>query len=236
MVRIIRAGRFEPNPQDLPVPPMEHDNASTPLLETVNLSCLRGDRLLFKGLAVHVTAGEVVQIHGPNGSGKTTLLRILCGLQPPAGGHIRWRGRAVAPGAPEVRADIQYVGHAGGVKLDLTPRENLDVAIALSARPAGTTAGAALVRLEIDRFRDAPVRTLSAGQRQRVALARLLTCAAALWVLDEPFTALDARGVTIIDAMLREHVMAGGAAMITSHHPVALAGVTPRLVRIGPET
>ena len=214
----------------------EHDSASEPLLETVGLTCVRGDRLLFEGLSVRVSAGEVVQIHGPNGSGKTTLLRVLCGLQPPAGGHVRWRGRDVSPGAPEARAEVQYVGHAGGVKLDLTPRENLDVAIALSAQPTGTTAGAALARLGIGRFRDVPSRTLSAGQRQRVALARLLTCGAALWVLDEPFTALDASGVAIIDAMLREHTEAGGGAMITSHHPVALAGVIPRLVRIDTKT
>ena len=214
----------------------EHDSASEPLLEIVGLSCLRGDRLLFEGLSLRVSAGEVVQIHGPNGSGKTTFLRILCGLRSPAGGHFLWRGRDAPPGAPEVRDDIQYVGHADGVKLDLTPRENLDVAIALSARPTGTTAGAALVRLGIGRFQDVPVRTLSAGQRQRVALARLLTCTAALWVLDEPFTALDTRGVAVIDAMLREHTESGGGAMITSHHPVALSGVTPRLVRIGPET
>ena len=214
------------------MPPTEHDSANPLLLETVDLSCLRGDRLLFEGLAVQVAAGEVVQIHGPNGSGKTTLLRILCGLQPPAGGHVRWHGRTVTPGAPEMRAGVQYVGHAGGVKLDLTPRENLDVAIALGARPTGTTADAALARLGLRRFRDVPARTLSAGQRQRVALARLLTCAAALWVLDEPFTALDARGVTVVDAMLREHTGAGGGAMITSHHPVALSGTAPRLVRI----
>ena len=214
----------------------EHDSASEPLLETVGLTCVRGDRLLFEGLSVRVSAGEVVQIHGPNGSGKTTLLRVLCGLQPPAGGHVRWRGRDVSPGAPEARAEVQYVGHAGGVKLDLTPRENLDVAIALSAQPTGTTAGAALARLGIGRFRDVPSRTLSAGQRQRVALARLLTCGAALWVLDEPFTALDASGVAIIDAMLREHTEAGGGAMITSHHPVALTGVIPRLVRIDTKT
>ena len=214
----------------------EHDSASEPLLETVGLTCVRGDRLLFEGLSVRVSAGEVVQIHGPNGSGKTTLLRVLCGLQPPAGGHVRWRGRDVFPGAPEARAEVQYVGHAGGVKLDLTPRENLDVAIALSAQPTGTTAGAALARLGIGRFRDVPSRTLSAGQRQRVALARLLTCGAALWVLDEPFTALDASGVAIIDAMLREHTEADGGAMITSHHPVALAGVIPRLVRIDTKT
>ena len=218
------------------MPPTEHDSASPLLLETVNLSCLRGDRLLFQDLAVQVTAGEVVQIHGPNGSGKTTLLRILCGLQPPAGGCVRWRGRDLSPGTPEMRADVQYVGHAGGVKLDLTPRENLDVAIALGARPTGTTADATLARLGLGRFRDVPLRALSAGQRQRVALARLLTCAAALWVLDEPFTALDARGVAVVDAMLREHTEAGGGAMIASHHPVALSGVTPRLVRIDRKT
>ena len=183
-----------------------------------------------------VARGEVVQVHGPNGSGKTTLLRILCGLQPPAAGGIRRQGRDVPPGAPELRADVQYVGHAPGVKLDLTPRENLAAAVALGPRPAGTTVDAALARLEIDRFHDVPARALSAGQRQRVALARLLTCAAALWVLDEPFTALDRRAVALADAMLREHAGAGGAAVVASHHPLTLAGVTPRFVRIGTQT
>ena len=231
-MRIIRAGRLKSNSGNLSVPPTEHDSTINPLLETVGLSCVRGDRLLFEDLSLYISAGEVAQILGANGSGKTTLLRVLCGLQPPAGGTIRWRDREVVPGAPELRAEIHYIGHAGGVKLDLTPRENLDVAIALGARPTGTTADAALARLEIGRFGQLPVRTLSAGQRQRVALARLLTCASLLWVLDEPFTALDAHGVAIIDAMLREHIEDGGAAIITSHHPVALDRVTPRLIPI----
>ena len=215
------------------MPPTEHDDARDPLLETVGLSSSRGDRLLFDDLSLCVAPGEVVQIQGPNGSGKTTLLHILCGLRPPIDGHLRWRGHPVSAGAPELRAEIQYVGHAGGVKLDLTPRENLAVAIALGAGPSGTTPEAALARLEIERFHGVPVRTLSAGQRQRVALARLLTCRSTLWILDEPFTALDARGVSIVDSMLRTHIEAGGAAVLTSHHPVALRAVTPRLVRIG---
>ena len=214
------------------MPPPEHESDSHPLLETVALSCARGERVLFENLDVSIAAGEVVQVLGENGSGKTTLLRILCGLQPPSGGHIRWRGREVVPGAPELRSEIQYVGHAGGVKLDLTPRENLDVAIALGARPTATTVDAALARLDIGMLGGSPVRTLSAGQRQRVALARLLTCASLLWVLDEPFTALDADGVATIDAMLREHIEAGGSAIVTSHHPVALGQVTPRPVSI----
>ena len=131
-----------------------------------------------------------------------------------------------------MRAEVQYVGHAPGVKLDLTPRENLRVAMALGSRPAETTADAAFSRLEIDAFSDTPALMLSAGQRQRVALARLLTCASMLWVLDEPFTALDARGVAIVDSMLREHIEFGGAAVMTSHHPVELDSVSPRLVSI----
>ena len=214
------------------MPPIEHHDATSPLLETVGLSCSRGSRLLFADLGLCISAGEVVQVLGANGSGKTTLLRILCGLQPPTGGDLLWAGRKVAPGALELRSEIQYIGHADGVKLDLTPHENLDVAIALGARPTGTTAGAALSRLEIGELDRLPVRTLSAGQRQRVALARLLTCAGALWVLDEPFTALDARGVALVDGMLHEHVEDGGAVLLTSHHPVALGRVTPRIVRI----
>lgn len=214
------------------MPPTEHDSASHPLLETVGLSCSRGDRLLFESLALCISAGEVVQVLGANGSGKTTLLRILCGLQPPTSGHVRWKGRDIAPGAPELRTEIQYIGHAGGVKLDLTPRENVEVAVALGARPTATSVDAALARLEIVQFAEIPLRNLSAGQRQRVALARLLACASLLWVLDEPFTALDAGGVATIDAMLREHVEGGGAAIITSHHPVALGRVSPRPIPI----
>ena len=214
------------------MPPTERHNASNPLLEAVGLSSSRGGRLLFEDLRLAVPAGEVVQILGANGSGKTTLLRILCGLQPPTGGHVRWKGRNVATGSPELRSEIQFIGHASGVKLDLTPRENLDVAIALGARPTGITPDAALSRLAIEEFGRVPARTLSAGQRQRVALARLLTCAGMLWVLDEPFTALDAHAVALVDAMLHEHAEAGGAALITSHHPVALGKVTPGVVRI----
>ena len=212
--------------------PTEYDSASTPLLETTGLSCSRGHRMLIEDLALRIPAGEVVQIIGANGSGKTTLLRTLCGLQPPSAGIIRWRGLEVSPGALELREEVQFIGHAGGVKLDLTPRENLDVAIALGSRPTGTTADEALSRLHIGKFGRMPVRTLSAGQCRRVALARLLTCASLLWVLDEPFTALDADGVVIVDAMLHEHVRTGGAAIITSHHPVALGRVTPRPVSI----
>ena len=231
-MRIIHPGRAESRIRDLAVQTTVHVSDCNALLETVDLSCSRGDRLLFGGLAIRIGVGEVVQINGPNGSGKTTLLRVLCGLQPATDGHIRWRGVPVPPGDPDLRAEIQYIGHAGGVKLDLTPRENLGVAIALGAGPTGMGPDAALARLGIGESQDAPLRTLSAGQRQRVALARLLACRCTLWILDEPFTALDRSGVAIVDSMLSAHTEAGGAAVITSHHPVALGEVAPRLVHI----
>ena len=231
-MRIIRTGRAKSRIRDVSVQTTEHEGDCNALLETVDLTCSRGDRLLFVGLAMRIGAGEVVQISGPNGSGKTTLLRILCGLQPATDGHIRWRGVPVPPGDPDLRAEIQYIGHAGGVKLDLTPRENLDVAIALGAGPTGMTPDTALARLGIGEAQNAPLRTLSAGQRQRVALARLLACRCTLWILDEPFTALDRSGVAVVDSMLRTHAEAGGAAVITSHHPVALDEVAPRLVHL----
>lgn len=203
-----------------------------PLLETIDLASHRGDRILFEGLHLRIHRGEAVQINGPNGSGKTTLLRIVCGLLAPKAGAIRWQGNAIAFGDVNLRSEIQYLGHAKGVKVDLTPKENLAFAIALSEKPTGTGIDEALDRLGIGAFGDTPVRQLSAGQRQRVALARLLVCKARLWVLDEPFTALDVQGIEMIGSMLEVHGKKGGAVLMTSHQPMAIGGIPLRTVFI----
>jgi len=209
------------------------DTLDAPLIEAIDLACFRGDRLLFEGLNFALPAGQLVQIHGRNGSGKTTLLRALCGLTLPTAGEVRWEGVPVRIGSSEYLAELNYVGHVSGVKLELTGMENLKIARALARKPSTLNLMQALERFEIEKFHDIPARMLSAGQRRRVALARLLVSDARLWILDEPFNALDVHAGEILDDIVQNHVAAGGGVVLTSHQPVRLRGGPPPMVRLG---
>ena len=190
--------------------------------EAHDLHCIRHDRSLFAGLNFALTAGQIIQIEGPNGSGKTSLLRMLCGLLQPAQGEVRWRGVDIQAQRAEFLADVAYIGHLHGIKEDLSPRENLRMAQALGRTRNDISLDQALQQVGLYGFEDLPSRTLSAGQRRRVALARLLVLDARVWVLDEPFTALDRSGKALIEAMLEAHSRNGGIAILTTHQPVEL--------------
>ncbi len=190
------------------------------MLAATDLACFRGDRLLFRNLNLRVDAGQALQVRGPNGCGKTTLLRILCGLTAPENGTIRWRGRVLRPLDPDFLHALRYIGHSDGVKLELSPRENLRVAMALDTGADEAELASALARLDLADFMDVPCRTLSAGQRRRVGLARLTLGGARLWLLDEPFTALDSAGTGTVQALLEAHLDDGGCAVLTSHQAI----------------
>jgi heme exporter protein A len=192
------------------------------LLAATDLACFRGDRLLFRDLDLNVDGGRALQVRGPNGSGKTTLLRILCGLTRPEEGTIRWRGRRLRGHDPEYLRDLRYIGHNDGVKLVLSPRENLRIAMALDSGADEQALETALERLDLTNFMDVPCSTLSAGQRRRVGLARLTLGGARLWLLDEPFTALDRTGTDTVRALVEAHLDSGGCAVLTSHQSLGL--------------
>ncbi|MDH5570842.1 MAG: cytochrome c biogenesis heme-transporting ATPase CcmA, partial [Gammaproteobacteria bacterium] len=170
-----------------------------------------------------LTPGHALQIEGPNGSGKTTLLRLLCGLRLADEGDILWDGQSIFEERSEYLANLAYIGHAHGVKGELTPLENLAMAQSLAASNSLMSAEQALEKLGLFGFEDVLSRTLSAGQRRRVALARLLMNPVPLWILDEPFTAIDIHGQKQIETMITEHVLRGGMAILTSHHPLDLS-------------
>ena len=198
------------------------------MLTAHGLSCQRGERRLFAGLDLSVGAGEWLYIKGENGSGKTTLLRTLVGLAHPAEGEVRWRNQALRAAADDYRRELLYLGHHGAMKEDLTPFENLRLSSALDGNelPERDTL-AALHRLGLRGREDLPVRFLSAGQKRRVLLARLVTRKATLWILDEPFTALDVKAVDMLSGLIGEHLAAGGMAVLTSHQALPLpAGQT----------
>ncbi len=205
------------------------------MLEVQGLGAVRGDRRLFAGLNFSLDGGELLYVHGPNGSGKTTLLRMLCGLVMPAEGEVRWRGETIRRQGDEYRRELLYLGHTVALKDDLTGLENLRIAAALhGAAVDETQAGEALAALGLAGFEDLPVRVLSQGQKRRVALARLQLSLqlrwACLWILDEPFTALDRAAIGVLEAVLAAHLAGGGIVVLTTHQEVALtAGVSKEI-------
>lgn len=193
------------------------------MLEAADLRCERGGRVLFERLSFRLGAGEFLRVSGANGSGKTSLLRVLCGLLTPSRGCVRWKGEPVAALREEFARQLVYLGHAPAVKGDLTAEENLSIACTL----AGVAASRAAVKSALARFalpHDVPVRRLSQGQRRRAALARLaLSGAVPLWLLDEPFAALDAEGIERLGALLSGHAEKGGAIVFTTHQDPGIA-------------
>ena len=203
-------------------------------IEGVGLALARNDRYVFTDLNFFLDAGQILQVEGHNGSGKTTMLRILCGLTLPSEGEVQWCGDNIRKNLAEYYAQLAYVGHAPGIKGELTPLENLELAKRMDRPREGADAEQVLDRLQLPAFcDDVPCHNLSAGQRRRVALGRLLMLDARLWVLDEPFTALDPAGRSLVEELLSEHAQAGGMAVLTTHHAVNLEGCVVRRLQLG---
>jgi len=190
------------------------------LIELRDFACERDERLLFRALNAVFTAGQVVQILGPNGSGKTTLLRILAGISHDYQGEILWRGQARSKVAWEFANELLYLGHLPGIKKSLTPLENLHWYAAIQGDVDDTLLLKALAEVNLAGYEDTPCYQLSAGQLRRVALARLGFSRASVWILDEPFTALDKKGVEHLEARLANHAATGGLVLVTSHQDI----------------
>ena len=202
------------------------------MLQARELACVRGDRPLFEGVNFTLQEGAALHVAGANGTGKTSLLRLLCGLSAPAAGDVLWRGENIRSLREEFYRRLVYLGHAAAVKDDLSAAENLVTSATLSGvdvTPA--QARDALGRIGLAGREDLPTKVLSQGQRRRVGLARLLVASRVpLWVLDEPFTALDRRAVANLRQTIDDHIHGGGMVVYTTHQEVELGqGKTQRL-------
>jgi len=206
------------------------------MLEVAELECVRGDRRLFAHLSFSLKQGELLYLYGHNGSGKTTLMRAICGLFHPTEGKILWNGEDIRELSEEYTREVLYVGHKNGIKDDLTAIENLRILSTLDGvHLSEDQAWDALDRIGLRGFEDLPTQVLSQGQKRRVALARLLAHKAKLWILDEPFTALDSDAVAMLQEVIRAHVDGGGMALLTTHQEVKLTQGEVKQLQLGGE-
>jgi heme exporter protein A len=189
----------------------------------------RGERHVLQGVSAQVLPTELLHISGPNGTGKTTLLRVVSGLLRPEQGSVTWLGQSITASRAEYQAVLAYASHEPALKGDLTALENLRFAVGLKRRVTVSELRAALERTDVAGCADLPARVLSAGQRRRVAMARVLAMSASVWLLDEPYTNLDAAGMELISGLLQAHVDGGGLALVVAHHQLALRCSVRRL-------
>ncbi len=195
------------------------------MLQIRDLECRRGDTSLFSAMNFELGAGQLMHVKGSNGSGKTSLMRIVCGLFEPAAGTVTWRGENIRELRDEFNRELTYIGHLNGIKDELTAVENLTI----YARFAGLSVDEPRIRDALNQMglkkgrADLPSKVLSQGQKRRVALARLILGGTIFWILDEPFTALDARAVNLLQAVITKHLGTGGMVMYTTHQDVEIS-------------
>lgn len=187
-------------------------------LSAHNVSCERDDRILFEDLSLTVNKGDLIQLAGPNGAGKTTLLRLMAGLNQDFEGEVRWKDENIQHCFHDYACQRLYIGHLSAIKKVLTPLENLRWFVSSWPQVQEDDLWQALDEVTLAGYEDVPCQQLSAGQQRRVALARLLVTPTPLWILDEPFTALDKAGVAWLEGQIALHVKRGGSVLITSHH------------------
>jgi heme exporter protein A len=204
-------------------------NIATDGLSVDKVHVWRGDRHVLQGVSAQIGRGELLHVSGPNGTGKTTLLRVVCGLLRPEQGAVSWLGRSIVAQRSEYQAALAYAAHEPALKADLTALENLRFAVGMKCRSKPQELRSALERTGVAACADLPARVLSAGQRRRVSLARVVAMKATVWLLDEPYANLDAAGSELVSGLLEAHAAGGGLALVVAHRELALACNVRRL-------
>jgi heme exporter protein A len=197
--------------------------SAAPQLQVKAVHLWRGDKHLLRGVSLTLDGGELLQVTGPNGVGKTSLLRCIAGLLPMESGEVQWRGRSLRQAQDEFHRDLAYLAHVNALKPDLTALENLHYSVALRRSVERRELVETLSRLKIEACADLPARSLSAGQKRRVSLARIMLSQASFWILDEPITNLDVAGIALFESCMEEHLSRGGL-VLTAAHQLLLQG------------
>jgi heme exporter protein A len=195
---------------------------SPSLLNANQLTCIREERILFENLNFSINCGDIIQVEGPNGSGKTSLLRILAGLSQPYDGHVLFNNASIHEERELFNQNLLYIGHLAGIKGEMTAQENLEFNLNLSGLNS-SEAEKTLSHVSLLGFEDALASHLSAGQHRRIALAKLWQSKAPIWILDEPFTAIDKNGVKKLEEMIVNHAKSGGCVILTTHQDLTIS-------------